>query len=408
MPLVDAIHNVVLTTSVSRLGGGFYHSVRRLHQEIAAKGAQVTVHAGRDRFSAQDGLEWNPLQLRLHRNLWTALGLGYYPRPRSLVDPDGVGNTILHVHGLWQAKSLASWLVARKYGLPCVVSPRGMLDPWAVNNSGWKKKLAGRLFENRNLREAACLHALCNSEADAIRACGLKNPIAIIPNGVDLTEMGRSQASGVRSQNNEKKQLLFLGRIHPKKGLMELIEAWGMVRRSEVGGQRSEWELVIAGWDDGGHLEGLRRQTAESGLADSVHFPGPVHGAEKDALFRDADAFVLPSFSEGLPMSVLEAWAHGLPVVMTKACNLPDGFRRRAAILARPNPESIAAALHKLFALSEEERREVGKNGRQLVQETYAWPRLAGQMHSVYLWILGKGDPPDCLRRDDDGEPNRF
>ena len=138
--------------------------------------------------------------------------------------------------------------------------------------------------------------------------------------------------------------MLFLGRIHPKKGVAELIRAWALLRRSDPS-LALGWRLIVAGWDDGGHLPGLRTLVAELGLVDHVLFIGSVFGADKEAWFRSAKAFILPSYSEGLPMAVLEAWSYELPVFMTGACNLPEGFEEGAAIEVSTDPNQLANAL---------------------------------------------------------------
>jgi poly(glycerol-phosphate) alpha-glucosyltransferase len=132
-------------------------------------------------------------------------------------------------------------------------------------------------------------------------------------------------------------------------------------------------------------------------LQHHVHFVGPQFGAEKAATFSGADAFVLPSLSEGLPMAVLEAWAHGLPVLMTPGCNLPEGFSFGAGVEMTPAPDAIADGLRTLFAMSDAERSRMGERGRRLVAERFAWPRVAEQMLAVYRWVLGQGPMPDSV-----------
>jgi poly(glycerol-phosphate) alpha-glucosyltransferase len=297
----------------------------------------------------------------------------------------------------------------KKTGRAVVISPHGMLDPWAVKNSAWKKKLVGWFFASESLRRATCIHALCESEAESIRAYGLTNPIAVIPNGIDLPETG-CRKSAVGDQQEQKRKILFLGRIHPKKGLKELIEAW-----SRLGEKRAQWQLLIAGWDDGGHLERLKKQASEFGLrwrdlsqqtfnldtpTFDICFLGPKFGEEKHQLLQSVDGFILPSFSEGLPMSVLEAWAYGLPVIMTEFCNIPEGFAAQAAIRVEPRPESIAEGLESFFSLADEERGAIGECGRRLVEERFTWDSIARQMKAVYEWCLTGKNPPSCMRFD--------
>lgn len=308
---------------------------------------------------------------------------------------------ILHSHGLWMYHGVAARVAAAKARIPLVISPHGMLDPWALRNSAWKKKIAGWLFENRNLRAAACIHALCESEYQSIRAYGLNNPVCIIPNGVDLPNLQAGQRTPPWNSQigADKNVMLFLGRIHPKKGLANLIRAWGILKDRKLK-ELEQWRLVVAGWSQSGHEEQLKRLAWEVGLTENVSFVGPLYDEAKDAALRAARAFVLPSFSEGLPVSVLEAWAYGLPVIMTRECNIPEGFEAGAAIAIKPEVDSIEQGLKSLLSLSRAEQRSVGLNGRSLVETRFAWPQIAGQMIDVYKWVLCQGPRPDCVRLD--------
>jgi len=302
-----------------------------------------------------------------------------------------------------------------------------MLDEWALRNSRWKKEIVAWIFEKRNLRSTACLHALCESETRAMRAYGLRNAICIIPNGVELPEVG-GQRSEVRDQKSEdigdgRKVLLYLGRLHPKKGLINLLKAWAAVQRSEVREQSSgEWILSIAGWDQGGHEDELKRLCTELGVAfadvkdqrseprnpssnselrsskpPSVVFLGPKFGDAKAACFRNCDAFISPSFSEGLPMVILEAWAYGKPVLMTPQCNLPEGFAANSALRIEPTVESITQCLLDLLHAPRPTLESLGVNGRNLVASRFTWPKIAAEMKSVYDWVLGGGPKPTCV-----------
>jgi len=293
------------------------------------------------------------------------------------------GLELLHTHGLWMYASIASmrWSGGRK---PYIISPHGMLDSWALRNSAWKKKLAGWAYENRHLRGAACLHALNDAEARSIRDYGLRNPICIIPNGVELPdEFGRG--------SGRPKVCLFLGRLHPKKGLAELIRAWAAV-------PHDGWTLAIAGWGEAGYVAQLETLAASLGVSGSVSFLGPRFGKEKHELLDTASAFVLPSFSEGLPMAVLEAWSYGLPVAMTPECNIPEGFEAGAAVRIEPTVDSVAAGLEKLFAMDDGRLRDMGTRGRRLVEKRFTWPRVAAEMIKVYEWVLGRGPQPACVQ----------
>ena len=311
---------------------------------------------------------------------------GYLPGLGRTLDSERLD--LLHTHGLWMYTSVACvrWSDRRK---PYVVSPHGMLSPWALRISGWKKKIAGWLYENRHLCGAACLHALNAAEAETIRRCGLRNPICVVPNGVDLPA-----DVPARGESGRTRTLLYLGRLHPIKGLPRLVEAWSLVHKEA---KESGWQLVIAGWDQNGHGSELRAAVDRLGLGSSIRFAGPQFGPAKDDYFKDASAFILPSLSEALPMTVLEAWGWGLSVVMTPECNLPEGSEAGAAIMIEQNADSIAFGLRQLFSMDDSERERIGSKGRRLVERRFQWSCVAQQMSAVYDWILGHGPQPDCV-----------
>jgi poly(glycerol-phosphate) alpha-glucosyltransferase len=377
-------------------------SVRQLAQTLGdVSKVEVSVLALRDGHTDSDLASWHPIVPQVC-DAHGPRAFGYSPALRRRLEQ--ISPDLAHVHGLWMYPSLACLNWHRRSGRPFLISPRGMLDSWALATSRWKKNLAGWLYEKSHLRSASCLHALCESEARAIRAYGLENPICVIPNGIDLPEL-RTVECGVRNSlwgngvvQAGAKVLLYLGRIHPKKGLVNLLRAWAAIQRTEDGGRRrEEWVLAIAGWDQGGHEKELRVLSAECGIEKSVVFLGPQFGEDKAACYRACDGFILPSFSEGLPMVVLEAWASAKPVLMTPECNLPEGFAAEAALSVKPSPQSIKEGLIRFFQMNDASRQAMGQRGRALVAERFTWPKVAQEMQAVYEWVLGKGPKPDCV-----------
>nr|WP_281358175.1 glycosyltransferase [Allochromatium humboldtianum] len=224
----------------------------------------------------------------------------------------------------------------------------------------------------------------------------MHNPICIIPSGIDKApNTPVDPPSWQKDISLEKKVLLYLGRLHPKKGLSNLLHAWSMVNQKQH--SASNWQLVVAGWNQGGHEDDLKLLARQQYVENSVSFVGPQFEAAKQASYRRADAFILPSLSEGLPMVILEAWAYSLPVLMTPKCNLPEGFQVQAALQIEAEPESIAQGLATLFAMTDEERMAMGQRGQMLVNERFTWSSIATQMLSVYRWVLGQGPMPDCV-----------
>jgi glycosyltransferase involved in cell wall biosynthesis len=293
---------------------------------------------------------------------------------------------VVHSHGFWDPMLNTVQKSARRAGVPVVISPHGMLDAWALNQSWFKKKLALASYERRNLARATCIHALTNAEAAAVRVLAPLTPIAVIPNGVNLpATTGHPEINGVE------KQLLFLGRIHPKKGILELVEAFGRLANNPVS---ARWRLDIAGWDDGGHLCEVEARIAQLGLGSRVRLLGPVFGAEKDSLIARATALALTSYSEGLPMTVLEAWANARPVLITPECNLPEAGPEGAAVVCQTGVEGVTLGLLKLLTMTPKERYKMGAAGRALAATRYDSTQVARDMESLYQWIKWKGKRP--------------
>lgn len=383
----------ILTGSVTASGGGVAECVHAVGSAlVAARGCEVAI------FSLDTG---EPLDRAGSCGIHLARpsGPGSFGYSTGLVPAMLAADLdVLHVHGLWMYMSVAAMRWSARTGRPYVVSPHGMLDPWAVRNSAWKKRIAAALYERRHLAHAGCLHALCDAELRAIRTFGLRNSVCVIPNGVDAAGPGTARLPEWRRRlPRDARILLYLGRLHPKKGAHDLIAAWhdAAADRTTPGG---EWHLVIAGPGPVDYVDGLRRQIGSLAMGDSVHLIGPQYGADKAASFAAAHAFVLPSVSEGQPMAVLEAWSHALPVLLTPDCNLPEGFDAGAAIRIDAGREGIGAGLCRLFAMTQRERESMGLNGRALAQSRFNWNRTAEQIETVYRWLLTGGPRPTSVR----------
>jgi poly(glycerol-phosphate) alpha-glucosyltransferase len=384
----------LVTASLSQVGGGLTPAVQAIAEGLRARGATAHAYGLRDALLEPGASAWNGTPVHAFRPA-LSLGIKFAPAlDRALA---AARHDVLHLHGLWLYPSLAASGWRRRTGKPVIVSPHGMLDPWAMRHSGWKKQLAMALFERRNLESAACLHALNAAEADAIRALGLTVPIAVIPNGVSMPAAGALQRRPACFGGDDRKVLLFLGRLHRKKGIIETLEGWARALR-ERPALAQNWLLVIAGWDDGGHLAAAKAKAAALGITGHVRFPGPLFGANKDAALAHASAFMLASHSEGQPMSVLEAWAYGLPVFMTRACNLLEGFAAGAAVEIAPDPRVIAGAL--CDHLEDADLREIGRRGRELAQTRFTWAWATNALLDVYRWVTTGGPRPECVRID--------
>lgn len=309
--------------------------------------------------------------------------IGFYRALRAQVHqqcPD-----ILHDHGVWLPSNGAAAVVARRFDVPLVISTRGMLSAWALNHNRWKKRLAWLAYQKRVLRQAHLFHVTSDPEGEILRRLGFDQPIAVIPNGVQLPDMTRAEMP-----RNTRRKALFLSRLHPKKGLPMLISAWARVRPSN-------WELVLVGPSENGHRAELEEQVRRCELTADVTFAGPVSDAEKWSWYRSADLFVLPTHSENFGIVIAEALASGLPVLTTTGAPWEELERHRCGWWADVGVRAITGALRKATGLTDEERLAMGQRGRTLVKEHYAWQHIGRKMHEVYAWVLGRARRPDCV-----------
>lgn len=378
----------VITSSLSRNAGGLYHAVKEPLREIASnKDVDCKVFSLIDDNTEQDKDSWLPLEV-IATTVQGLTSFGYSREFFSLLR--GFEADIHHSHGIWMYPSLANHIYCKKYMTPYMISPHGMLEEWAVKQSIWKKKLVGLIFENRHLSSAHCLHALTIKEVNDFRKYGLNNTACVIPNGISLPSTEISYAK----KSDNIKNLLFIGRIHPKKGLLPLLYAWKILEKKLLA---ANWHLNIAGWDQLNHESELKNYVDENNLNKSVSFLGPIFSSQKEKVLREANAFILPSYSEGLPMSILEAWSYRLPVLMTPECNLPEAFELEAAIKVKPEKNSIVLGLNQMMEMNAEELSQLGQNGRSLVEKKYTWDIVAEDLYKVYSWILGDGQKPDSI-----------
>lgn len=294
---------------------------------------------------------------------------------------------IVHDHGIWLPANHIVAKIAAKKNIPRVVHTRGMLEPWALSYRAYKKKLAWSIYQKADLESVSLFFATAESEAANLRALGFKQPIAVIPNGVDLPEHDIQAMPGTSLERL--RNVVFMSRIHPKKGLMQLMAAWAKIRPTG-------WRLVLAGPNDGDHLQEVLALVQKLGLEDQVEYRGVVEGEEKAQLLKSADLFILPSFSENFGVVVAEALAHGVPVISTLGTPWQGLVENKCGWWIPSDPEAIALALKDGMALDDTERRNMGMRA-QVYADSFNWQKIAIETANVYRWLLGEGDLPESI-----------
>lgn len=287
----------------------------------------------------------------------------------------GAGLDCLHLHGIWMYPSLAASRWAKASGRGYVVSPHGMLDPWITARGRWKKALARAGYERTSWRRASFLHALTQREAaDIARESGRDDSVVIANAGPDASPVPTAPRPP---------HLLYIGRIHPKKNLLTLVEAWQRAKRSGAA------RLTLAGWGEEADVAQLRAAAASAGP--SVEFVGPIYGTAKQALLDNARFTVLPSHSEGLPMAVLEGWAAGAPAILTSECNLPEGFAARAALECGYDAENIVPALEAALQIDQADWLAMARAAHDLAAGPFAAETIATRWGEAYLRAIAQG-----------------
>jgi glycosyltransferase involved in cell wall biosynthesis len=384
---VRVLHTIASLRSDS---GGPARTVAALSEALAAQGIAVEVVTRRGQAGEPEPLLPCASRVMTHlvsprSRLGTPSATASSFRETVRARLEGRTDCILHDHGLWLPTNHAAAAVARRVGVPRLVSPRGMLSAWALQFHCWKKQTAWLLYQRRDLQAAQVLHATSEQELADFRRVGLQQPVALIPNGVQLPP----QASNTL-RSNGRRRALFLSRLHPSKGLNNLILAWAQVRPKN-------WSLVIAGPDESGYRADVEALARREGLLDEVTLLGPVREEQKWNVYQQADLFVLPTFGENFGLVVAEALASGIPVITTRAAPWPGLETHRCGWWIDVGAEPLATALQAATALRDEQRLEMGRRGREYVMREFSWDRVATDMCSVYTWILHGGTPPSCI-----------
>jgi glycosyltransferase involved in cell wall biosynthesis len=370
---------------ISEEASGPSYSVPRLCESLIAADADVTLVALGDSAGCAElpFLKTFPIGgIGPHR-------LGISPRMHEwLRDQVASGLVeILHNHSLWMMPNVYAGRVSQRGRPPLMVSPRGTLSAWALQRSRLRKKFFWHWFQEAAVRAAACFHATAPSEAEDIRRLGFRQPICIIPNGIDVPALAPKSP-------DPRRQLLFLGRLHPKKGVDILLRAWKVVAR-----RFPDWELRIAGPDQDGHAAAMRALAAQLQL-DRVVFVGPLYGAQKLDAYRQASLFVLPTHSENFGLTVGEALAAGTPVIVTRGAPWQQLSDHGAGWWIEIGLEPLIACLEQALWTPPQEIEEMGRAGHEWMRRDFSWERIAGEFLASYRWLIDGGEPPPCANLD--------
>ncbi len=349
-------------TSLKRSGGGPARSVQGLVAELNAAGVEAWL-----------------MTLRQGETPWVE-GVSHFVNGEPFenvlyrIKPD-----IVHLHGLWSFTLHRCAVICRRWHMPYVIAPRGMLEPWSLQQKWLKKRIARWLYQDRDLKCAAALHATAESEAEQFRKLGFKNPVIVSPNGVNVPD--KSAVVSRQSLAQGKKRVLFVSRMHPKKGVMELVEAWNKL---VVSGWVCELVYTVNGDIEREYEAKVRARVKELGFEDQFVFTGALNDDEKWAAYARADLFVLPTYSENFGIVVAEALWAGVPVITTEGTPWHEIEERKCGWWIDVGVEPLVVALQDAMLLPDDERIEMGERGKKLIDEKYTWDAVVKNMAEGY------------------------
>ena len=371
-----------MTTRMTPGLGGSTSLVFGLLQALPEQSVEVGLVTTRliEQQGTQPEYSWPTSSFREGRisKLWT----GYAPGVVQHLAADIENYDLVHVHELWHFPHFAAVRAAKKSSKPYVVSPDGALSSWAMGHKAWKKRIYWRAIQKRALQHAAVIHSQSDVETGHVRRLGLNTPVCLVPNGIEASMYNDlpSAEPFIRSHPElaGKQIVLFLGRLHPIKGLDLLASAFGRVAQ-----KRSDAWLVIAGPDNDGYRQKLEVLLRAENALSRTTFTGLITGREKLEALASSCMMVLPSYSEAQSIAVIEGMASGLPVVATHTCGVPELADADGGFLINPDPHELTTALDRLLG-DEALRLRMGRNARRLAHASYSWRQAAARMASLY------------------------
>jgi len=383
---------IFITTSLSRSSGGPFHSVSGLSRAVAGtdRGHVMVIGGYADQsLWTEDQSQWSatPLVAVPYRGLRTTFRLRECVQT-AIRDTLATGVTpLIHLHGMWDAASLSLALLPQSRAIPLVVSPRGMLEPWALRQKRLKKAAAMQLWQRSLLTHASLLHATSHLESEGLRALGFRGPIAVIPNGIDvppdIDSLRDAKPAYTPRGTSPQRRCVFLSRLHPKKGLPMLLAAWKRIRPQG-------WTLEIAGSGEPRHEAEVRDIIRRLQLHE-VSLVGDLRGVQKWRFLANADLFVLPTFSENFGIAIAEAMAAGLPVITTRGTPWQVLCDERMGWWIDADEHALATALREATSEPLAALHDRGQRARHYAMKTFGWPAIGQRMMACYEWVLGIG-----------------
>lgn len=359
--------------------GGPSRSVPMLVKGLAELGVDITLMTIRTEKMNTHALEGTTAKLKLLEPSFSRSEIAQYLKDEKF--------HLIQIQSMWDLPYHKVMVEARKQGIPYIVTPRGMLEPWSLSQKKWKKKLGWWLYQRNDVQKSVCVFTTAKMEAEHVSNLGITTYKAVIPNGIETDSYPCKTSIDV-----VKKQLLFLSRVHVKKGIEILFDAW-----KRIHSEFAEWQLLVVGNGEAEYIQSLENKVECLGLKDSIKILPPVFGNDKIRLYQESALFCLPSFSENFGMVIAEAMSCGTPVITTTNCPWDILNETNTGWCVDLSVDNLEYALREALSMNPTELYDMGQKASKLIRDNFDYRSVARKTLCLYEWLLGGGNKPEFV-----------
>ena len=370
---------LTFVSSLDLNSGGPSRSVPLLVKGLAELGVDIALMTIRSENMNIHALEGTTAKLKLFEPSFSRKEIRQY-----LI---AEGFDLIQIQSMWELSYHKVMAEARKLGIPYIVTPRGMLEPWSMSHKKWKKKLGWWLYQRKDVQKAACVYATARMEAEHVTELGITTCKAVIPNGIETDAYPCKTSFDV-----VRKQVLFLGRIHVKKGIEHLFDAW-----KRVYPEYPEWQLLVVGNGEAEYKHSLENKAEILGLKDCIKILPPMFGSAKTKIYHESAIFCLPSYSENFGMTIAEAMSCGTPVITTTNCPWEILNESKIGWCVDQSVDNIERALREAMTMTPTDLYEMGQQASKLISENYDYRVVTRNTLRLYKWLLNSGEKPEFV-----------
>ena len=361
-------------SSLDLSSGGPSRSVPMLVKGLAELGVDITLMTIRSENMNIHSLEGTTAKLKVLSPSFSRKEIAKYLADERF--------ELIQIQSVWEMPYHKVILEARKQNIPYIVTPRGMLEPWSLSQKKWKKKLAWLLYQRNDVQKSACVFTTAEMEAEHVSGLGITTCKAVIPNGIETDAYPcKSSVEGV------KKQVLFLSRIHVKKGIEILFDAW-----KRIHSEFADWQLLVVGNGEAEYIQSLENRVECLGLKECINIIPPVFGNDKIRLYQESALFCLPSFSENFGMAIAESMSCGTPVITTTNCPWIILNDTKTGWCIDLSVDNLEHALREAMTMSPVDLYEKGQKASKLVYENFDYRSVTRKTLRLYEWLLNGGE----------------